>query len=69
VIADMLGVPTSDRPLFKRWADGLLRRPLSDAAFFGPAEEQCNDPEFQGLTHTVEEMWDYFRQMLEERTS
>src|SRR5947209_6531216 len=67
VIAEMLGVPTSDRPLFKRWADGLLRRQLSDAEFFRPAEEQRNDPEFQRLTHTFEEMSDYFRQMLEER--
>jgi cytochrome P450 len=67
VIAEMLGVPTSDRPLFKRWADGLLRRQLSDAEFFRPAEEQRNDPEFQRLTHTFEEMSDYFRKMLEER--
>jgi cytochrome P450 len=40
---------------------------LSDAEFFRPAEEQRNDPEFQRLTHTFEEMSDYFRQMLEER--
>ncbi|MBV9616363.1 MAG: cytochrome P450, partial [Ktedonobacteraceae bacterium] len=31
VIAEMLGVPTSDRPLFKRWADGLLSSQLNDA--------------------------------------
>ena len=67
VIAEMLGVPTSDRPLFKRWADGLLRRQLSDAEFIRPAEEQRKDPEFQRLTHTFEEMSDYFRQMLDER--
>ena len=67
VIAEMLGVPTSDRPLFKRWADGLLRRQLSDAEFFRPEEEQRKDPEFQRLMHTFEEMSDYFRQMLEER--
>ena len=56
VIAEMLGVPTSDRPLFKRWADGLLRRQLSDAEFFRPEEEQRKDPEFQRLMHTFEEM-------------
>jgi cytochrome P450 len=67
VIAEILGVPTSDRPLFKRWADGLLRRQLSDAEFFRPEEEQRKDPEFQRLMHTFEEMSDYFRQMLEER--
>src|SRR6266446_6246587 len=67
VIAEMLGVPSSDRPLFKRWADGLLRRQLSDAEFFRHEEEQRKDPEFQRLVHTFEEMSDYFRQMLEER--
>jgi cytochrome P450 len=64
VIAEMLGVPTSDRPLFQRWADELFRRQLSNAAFF---LTQRKDPEFQRLKHTVEEMSDYFRQMLEER--
>jgi cytochrome P450 len=67
VIAEMLGVPTSDRPLFKRWADGLLRRQLSDAEFFRPTEKQRDNPEIQQLTRTFEEMSDYFQQMLEER--
>src|SRR5690348_6242854 len=67
VIAEMLGVPTGDRPLFKRWADGLLRRQLSDAEFFRPEEEQRKDPEFQRIMQTFEEMTDYFKQMLEER--
>jgi cytochrome P450 len=67
VIAEMLGVPTSDRPLFKRWADGLLSRQLSDAEFFRPEEEQRKDPEFQRIMQTFEEMTDYFKQMLEER--
>jgi cytochrome P450 len=67
VIAEMLGVPTSDRPLFKRWADGLLRQQLSDAEFFRPEEEQRNNPEIKRLTRTMEEMSDYFKQMLEER--
>jgi cytochrome P450 len=67
VIAEMLGVPTSDRPLFKRWADGLLRRQLSDAEFFRPDEEQRNNPEIQNLMKTFDEMSDYFRRMLEER--
>src|SRR5947209_1028926 len=67
VIAEMLGVPTSDRPLFKRWADGLLRRQLSDAEFFRPEEKQRDNPEIRQLTRTFEEMSDYFQQMLEER--
>lgn len=67
VIAELLGVPSSDRPLFKRWADALLSRQLSDAEFFRPEEEQRDNPEMQRLTRAFEEMSDYFRQMLEER--
>lgn len=67
VIAEMLGVPSSDRPLFKRWADGLLTRQLSDAEFFRPEKEQRENPEVQRLRRTFEEMSDYFKQMLEER--
>jgi cytochrome P450 len=67
VIAEMLGVPTSDRPLFKQWADGLLSRQLSDAEFFKPEEEQRDDPEMQHLTRIFEEMSDYFEAMLEDR--
>jgi len=67
VIAEMLGVPVSDRPLFQTWADGLLRRQLSDAEVFRPAEEQRNNPEMQRLTRVFEEMSDYFERMLEER--
>ena len=67
VIAEMLGVPTSDRPLFKHWADGLLSRQLSDAEFFKPEEEQRDNPEMQHLTRIFEEMSDYFEAMLEDR--
>jgi cytochrome P450 len=67
VIAELLGVPTSDRPLFRRWAEGLLSRQLSDAEFFKPEEEQRDNPEIQRLRQTFEEMSDYFEQMLKER--
>ena len=67
VIAELLGVPSSDRPLFKRWADALLSRQLSDAEFFRPEEAQRDHPEIQRLSQTFEEMSDYFQQMLEER--
>src|SRR6266567_3596660 len=67
VIAEMLGVPTSDRPLFKRWADGLLTRQLSDAEVFKPEEEQRDNPEMQRFKRLFEEMSDYFEAMLEER--
>jgi cytochrome P450 len=66
VIAEMLGVPTSDRPLFKKWADGLLSSQLQDAEFFN-ANEQRDNPEVQRLTHLFEEMSNYFKAMLEER--
>jgi cytochrome P450 len=67
VIAELLGVPTSDRPLFRRWAEALLSRQLSDAEFFKPEEEQRDHPEMQRLRRTFEEMSDYFEQRLEER--
>ena len=66
VIAEMLGVPVSDRPLFKKWADGLLSSQLKDAEFVNP-NEQHDNPEMQRLTHLFEEMSDYFKTMLEER--
>lgn len=62
VIAEMLGVPTSDRPLFRRWADALLSQQLSDAEFFKPEQ-----PEIRRISEAFDEMSDYFRAILEER--
>jgi cytochrome P450 len=62
MIAELLGVPTADRPLFKRWADELLSQQLNDARLFRPAEQ-----EFQRLVQTHEQMRDYFTALLEER--
>ncbi|HEU5230974.1 MAG TPA: cytochrome P450 [Ktedonobacteraceae bacterium] len=62
VIAEMLGVPTSDRPLFRRWADGLLSQQLSDAEFFKP-----DQPEMRRFSEAFDEMSDYFRNLLEQR--
>jgi cytochrome P450 len=67
VIAEMLGVPTSDRPLFKQWADGLLSSQLNDAEFFKPEEQQRNSPAIQRISRLFEEMSDYFQIALEER--
>jgi cytochrome P450 len=67
VIAEMLGVPTSDRPLFKRWADGLLNFQLSDAEAVQSAEQARNNPEVQRLNRISDEMFDYFEEMLAER--
>lgn len=65
VIAEMLGVPTSDRPLFKRWADALLSRQLSDAQLF--QEEEVDTPAYRQAQQAGDEMHDYFAQMLAER--
>ena len=46
VVAEMLGVPTSDRPLFKQWADGLLSRQLSDAKFSSRSRNSVTIPKY-----------------------
>ncbi len=67
VIAELLGVPVSDRPHFKRWADILLSQQLNDAEFFRPQEEWQTKPELQRLSQTFEEMHEYFVQILQAR--
>jgi cytochrome P450 len=67
VIAEMLGVPTSDRPLFKTWADGLLSQQLRDAEFTQPNEAQGDSSERQRIQRLFDEMSDYFEEMLEDR--
>src|SRR5436309_1352837 len=68
VIAELLGVPTSDRPLFKRWADVLFSRQLSDAEIFRASEVNRRDnPEMQRFAETTKEMSNYFKEMLEAR--
>lgn len=32
VIAEMLGIPTSDRPLFRKWADALMSQQMGEAS-------------------------------------
>lgn len=67
VIAEMLGVPTSDRPLFKRWADGLLNFQLSDAEVVRSADKESSKAEMERLNRISDEMFDYFEEMLAER--
>jgi cytochrome P450 len=62
VIAELLGVPSADRSLFKRWADGLLGQQLSDTRLFRP-----NEQEIQRLGQVHGQMHDYFTALLEER--
>ncbi len=65
VIAEMLGVPTADRPLFRQWADALLARQLSDAELFDP--QQTLTEQFQQANQASAEMAMYFAHHLEER--
>jgi cytochrome P450 len=67
VIAEMLGVPTTDQPIFKGWAESLLSRQLSDAEIFNPGEDIESNKEVQRTRRAFEEMGDYFKQMLKER--
>lgn len=63
VIAELLGIPSTDRPLFKRWADGLLGQQLSDSRLFQPDAQETRR---LGLIHG--QMHDYFIALLEERS-
>lgn len=66
VIAEMLGVPTSDRPTFKRWADALLDRQLNDEEAFN-SENPEETPAFAETNQAVKEMRTYFEQQIEKR--
>lgn len=66
VIAEMLGVPTSDRPTFRRWAEALLERQLSDAELFNPEDIEIT-PSFERANQAMKEMNEYFGQKMEER--
>ncbi len=67
VIAEMLGLPITDRPRFKLWADALFSRQLSDEDLFNSTEDLAKRPEFQQANRAMEEMYAYFEQMLAER--
>ncbi len=67
VIAEMLGLPITDRPRFKVWADALFSRQLSDEEMFNSTEDLEQRPGFQRANQAMEEMNAYFEQMLAER--
>jgi cytochrome P450 len=67
VIAELLGVPVTDRPTFKRWADSLFAQQLSDAEIFN-ATDAKQVPGFEESKQAMEEMGDYFTAMLEIRS-
>lgn len=64
VIAEMLGLPGTDRPRFKCWADALFSRQVSDEEMFNSNEDLEKRPEFQRANKALEEMDAYFEQML-----
>ena len=63
VIAEMLGVPTGDRPVFKRWADALFAMQISDQELLHSEEPQ----RLRQVEPVMREMNAYFTRMLEER--
>ncbi|SEB86830.1 cytochrome P450 [Paenibacillus sp. GP183] len=62
VIAELLGVPSSDRQHFKQWSDVLVEsaEDLSDEAFAQISQKRMK---------TVKELTDYFQGILKERAS
>jgi len=67
VIAELLGAPTTDRPLFRQWAEGILSRQLNDGDFFRLDQNIESNAEFKRIQETFNEMSQYFQQMLKER--
>jgi cytochrome P450 len=67
VIAEMLGVPTSDRSLFRQWTEVLFTRQLSDGDFVKQDEEIESREEVKRIQQTFQDMSQYFQQMLKER--
>lgn len=67
VIAEMLGLPGSDRSRFKLWADALFSRQLSDEELLHPPQDLEKRADIQRADQAMEEMEDYFAHMLDER--
>jgi cytochrome P450 len=63
VIAEMLGVPADDRPVFKRWADALFALQVSDRELLQSKEPQ----RLRQVEPVLQEMDAYFVRMLDER--
>jgi cytochrome P450 len=68
VIAEMLGVPVTDRPLFHSWAESLFSRQLSDGDLLKPVDEHSQvDEGTKRAQRTFQDMSQYFREMLKDR--
>ena len=61
VIAELLGVPAADRPVFRRWADTLLNR--TDVS----AEVMPSDEAMHAMAPIMREMADYLRDQINAR--
>jgi cytochrome P450 len=67
VIAELLGAPATDRPLFRQWAEKILSRQLNDGDFFRQEREIESNEAIKRIQETFNEMSQYFQQMLKER--
>lgn len=63
VIAEMLGVPLSDREMFRAWADVLLSGSIR------PTEAVLSEDTLRGSAPAMRDMHDYFRDKVAERRS
>jgi cytochrome P450 len=64
VIAELLGVPSSDRPLFKQWADGLFQR---DSKMSLNEQAEGADEQMRAALKPWKEMADYLAAHAAER--
>lgn len=65
VIAEMLGVPTADRPQFKRWSDEIVAGEYED--FVGENREAALEKVRERARVTIEAIDNYFRPVIAQR--
>lgn len=65
VIAELLGVPQSDRALFKGWVDRMVA--AAGAMTASEGDQQMEDADVAAAMRHVPELLDYLRQHVEER--
>jgi cytochrome P450 len=63
VIANLLGIPTADQPVFRRWADTLLDRDVPTDRPIAEVREEL----LAEVAPVMREMNDYFRDFIAER--
>ena len=65
VIAELLGVPSSDRHLFKQWVDGMFQSNQQQLSLVERSEEQ--DREIEAAMEQVRHLTDYLAEHVTER--